>query len=181
MDYHWHFQNPKKPWRGYLRYIVKYRFNTPRIATIHCMQHFGMLKISTVWRLPQNLNIFQQLMVSWWCYQGNKNHKKLKQKQKNMFINYKCRFGTPPKTNMEPQHWNFVDVSPFPFGCMFRFYVSFRGYIHQIVWMFPLSRCHLHHHDGPSGAWTELTSLPWRMTSPRELKHNWNSMGVSKN
>ena len=23
---------------------------------------------------------------------------------------------TPPKTNMEPQNWSFVDVSPFPRG-----------------------------------------------------------------
>ena len=28
--------------------------------------------------------------------------------------------GTPPKTNMEPKNWCFVNVSPFPFGGIFR-------------------------------------------------------------
>ena len=33
---------------------------------------------------------------------------------------------TPPKTNMEPKNWWFVDVSPFPRN-IFRFHVSFQG------------------------------------------------------
>ena len=38
---------------------------------------------------------------------------------------------TPPKTNVEPKNWWFADVSPFQ-GCLFRFYVSFRGVSHYL-------------------------------------------------